>query len=126
MKPVLFLLFACTLVAGYCLDSDNGLNYDYYGYAQGNQTTLNDSCLDAQVLNEAYCAASAPAYYQEYCRQGCIQGECVTRAPVQASPFIDEDYLAKSLADDPVGEIAVFIVAVVLLIGVLAFYSDRG
>ena len=126
MKPALFLFLACCLATAYCADSDNGLNYGYYGYAQNNQTTLNDACLDSSVLNEAYCVAGAPAYYQKYCGDGCVGGECVVRAPVQASPFIEEEYLAKSLADDPVGEIAVFIVAVVLLIGVLAFYSDRG
>ena len=70
-----------------CTDSDGGLNYTVWGYAQGlaGSTMIADRCLDGINLAEAYCSPAGPFFVSTPCPGSCQGGVCVTGASSSSS-----------------------------------------
>ncbi len=61
-----------------CYDSDGGINYDAFGYANKNGATLYDYCPNSSnSIYEVYCNGfDEPDYARGYCNLGCFEGVC--------------------------------------------------
>ena len=74
---------ACIEKAGpYCIDNDNGLDYNAASYVEGiyddgTNYKLSDYCVDNAII-ENYCGALNPGVHEYECPYGCRNGGCIT------------------------------------------------
>lgn len=67
----------CVLPSLWCTDSDNGINYYQYGYANSTYSEYNpDVCLTSSILLETYCLGNSTANVTYACPYGCSSGRC--------------------------------------------------
>lgn len=126
MKRMLILFLLGFLAAAYCVDSD-GFNPDAVGTVETDGFIIMDYCVDDVVLNEYACVGGYASEQKVECSGYCFGGRC-ERAGSTAEygeGLADEsDYLPKSL-NDPASQTFLWVVAGLLLIGMLSFYAGR-
>ncbi|VVC00125.1 Uncharacterised protein [uncultured archaeon] len=73
-----------------CADTDNGLDYNTYGYVQAPSGNIYDICLDANKLWERYCDGNAAKSKEYICPNSCNNGACVNTQSNYNSPEFEK------------------------------------
>ncbi|MDP3918845.1 MAG: MopE-related protein, partial [Nanoarchaeota archaeon] len=92
---LLILLLTLSIVnAATCLESDDGKDYDEFGYIQFGSLVKVDTCTSVTKLKEYYCSGSSYTSISTTCDFACVGGECIPKectfssSPINCNPVL--------------------------------------